>query len=123
MATLLDTAQSPAPSALRRRIAGNPLAAYFLLAFVLMWLFAVPLALSRSHGSAVLPIDFTDTVGNVLYLLATFSGPTVAALIVTGATEGLAGVLRLLKRCIQWRVAPQWYLVALLANLAIWLLA
>jgi hypothetical protein len=57
------------------------------------------------------------------YLLGTFIGPTAAALIVIGVTEGRAGVVRLLKRCIQWRVRPRWYLVALGANLLIWLLA
>src|SRR5262245_31674024 len=88
-----------------------------------MWLFALPLALSRTHGSGLLPYDLTETAGNAPYLLATFSGPTVAALIVTSMTEGRAGINRLLKRCVQWRVAPQWYLVALGINMLIWLLA
>jgi membrane protease YdiL (CAAX protease family) len=99
------------------------LTAYFVLAFGLMWLFALPLALSRNHGNGLLDYDLSETAGNVLFLLATFSGPTVAALIVTGMTEGRAGIKRLLKRIVQWRVAPQWYLVALLINLLIWLLA
>jgi uncharacterized protein len=88
-----------------------------------MWLFVVPLGLSRTHGSGVLPYDLSDALGNTLYLLGTFIGPTVAALIVTGMIEGRAGVVRLLKRFIQWRVRPRWYLVALGINLLIWLLA
>jgi membrane protease YdiL (CAAX protease family) len=78
--------------------------------------------LSRNEGSGLLAYDLSDTLGNLLFLLATFSGPTVAALIVTGATEGRAGVWRLLKRCVQWRVRPQWYFVALVVNMLIWLL-
>src|SRR5262249_47851402 len=87
--------------------------------FGLMWLFALPLALLRNQGSGLLDYDLSEAAGNVLFLLATFSDPTVAALIVTGMTEGGAGIKRLLKRIVQWRVAPQWYLVALFINLAI----
>jgi membrane protease YdiL (CAAX protease family) len=123
MATITHTRPAPADSGIKRIIVGHPLTAYFVLAFGLMWVFALPLALSRNQGSGVLPYDLSDTLGNVLFLLATFSGPTVAALIVTGMTEGRAGVRRLLKRCVQWRVQPSWYLVALGINMLIWLLA
>jgi membrane protease YdiL (CAAX protease family) len=123
MATFTRTTPTPADTPVKRLIAGHPLTAYFVLAFGLMWLFALPLALSRNQGSGLLDYDLSETAGNVLFLLATFSGPTVAALIVTGMTEGRAGLKRLLKRCVQWRVRPQWYLVALSINLLIWLLA
>jgi membrane protease YdiL (CAAX protease family) len=123
MTTFTRTTPIHADTPLKRLFARHPLTAYFVLAFGLMWLFALPLALSRTHGSGLLPYDLTATAGNALYLFATFSGPTVAALIVTGMTEGRAGITRLLKRIIQWRVAPQWYLVALGINLLIWLLA
>src|SRR5687768_17024876 len=99
MATITHTRPAPADSGIQRIIVGHPLTAYFVLAFGLMWVFALPRALSRNQGSGVLPYDLSDTLGNVLFLLATFSGPTVAALIVTGMTEGRAGVRRLLKRC------------------------
>jgi uncharacterized protein len=123
MAMFTRTTRASAASALKHAIVDHPLTAYFVLAFGLMWLFALPLAASCNQGSGLLPYDLTETAGNALYLLATFSGPTVAALIVTGMTEGRAGLKRLLKRCVQWRVAPQWYLVALGINLVIWLLA
>jgi membrane protease YdiL (CAAX protease family) len=123
MATFTRTTSASSDSTIKRLIANHPLTAYFLLAFGLMWLFALPLALSRNQGSGALPYDLSEALGNVLFLLATFSGPTVAALIVTGATEGRAGVWRLLKRFVQWRVRPQWYIVALGINLLIWLLA
>ena len=123
MATFTRTTPTPADSPIKRLIASRPLTAYFVLAFGLMWLFALPLAASRNQGSGLLPYDLTETAGNVLYLLATFSGPTVAALIVTGMTESRAGITRLLKRIVQWRVASKWYVVALFINLLIWLLA
>jgi len=123
MARVTSTARGVGDSSFKRLIASHQLTAYFLLAFGLMWLFALPLALSRNQGSGLLPYDLSNTVGNVLFLLTTFSGPTVAALVVTGITEGRTGVGRLLKRCVQWRVRPQWYLVALGINLLVWLLA
>ncbi len=112
-----------AAPAMSAYIARHPLAAYFVLAFALMWLFALPIALSTNQGIGILPYRLSDTVGNVLFLLATFSGPTIAALIVTSATEGRAGVVGLLKRFVQWRVRPHWYLVVLSINMLIWLLA
>jgi uncharacterized protein len=123
MATFTRTRATPADSGIKRLFVAHPLTAYFVLAFGLMWLFVLPLGLSRSHGSSVLPYDLSEGLGNALYLLGTFIGPTVAALIVSGVTDGRAGVGRLLKRFIQWRVRPRWYLVALGINLMIWLLA
>ncbi len=76
---------------IKHLIVTYPLTAYFLLAYGLMWIFALPLALSRNQGSGILPYDLSDALGGALFLLATFSGPTVAALIVTGLAEGRAG--------------------------------
>jgi uncharacterized protein len=123
MATFTRTTTTPTDSGIKRLIAQHQLTAYFVLAYGLMWLFVVPLGLSRSQGSGLLPYELSEGVGNSLYLLGTFIGPTVAALIVSGVTEGRAGIVRLLKRIIQWRVRPHWYLVALGINLLIWLLA
>jgi membrane protease YdiL (CAAX protease family) len=123
MATITPAARPATSSPLKRLIADHPLSAYFVLAFGLMWLFAVPLAFSRNQGSGLLPYDLSNTMGNVLFLLTTFSGPTVATLIVTRVIEGRTGVLRLLKRFVQWRVKPRWYIVVLGINVLIWLLA
>lgn len=108
---------------LRALISRHPLISYFVLAYALMWLFAVPLALSHDQGSGLLPYEVSEDGGNLLFLLATFSGPTIAALLVTGIIEGRSGLLRLLKRTVQWRVAALWYLVVVSINLLIWLLA
>ena len=80
------------------------------------WPHASELALGAELGKLVpglrqklvvgIGTKWEGTIGlttRVLFLLATFIGPTVAALIVTGATEGRAGVRRLLKRFVQWR--------------------
>jgi len=119
MATVTRATATPADSGIKRLVSAHPLTAYFVLAFGLMWLFVMPLGLSHSHGSGVLPYNLSEGLGNALSLLGTFIGPTVAALMVTGVTEGRAGVRRLLKRFVQWRVAPRWYLVALGINLLI----
>ena len=52
-----------------------------------------------------------------------FLGPTLAAFIMTGATEGRAGIRRLLHRYVLWRVAFRWYLVILIGPPVIILLA
>ncbi len=110
-------------SGLRAFISRHPLISYFIGAYALMWLFAVPLALSHDQGSGLLSYEVSEDGGNLLFLLATFSGPTIAALLVTGISEGRQGLLRLLKRTLQWRVAPRWYLIVVSINLLIWLLA
>jgi CAAX protease family protein len=107
----------------RHILANHPLTGYFVLAYALMWMFALPLTLSRNQGIGLLPYDLPDGAGNALFLLTTFSGPTVAALVVTGLTDGRGAVKQLLARCLQWRVGIGWYLVALGANLLIWLLS
>jgi hypothetical protein len=78
------------------------------------------MTLSRNIGIGLLPYDLPDALGLVLFILASLIGPNVAALVVTGLTEGRAGVRALLRRIVQWRVAPRWYLVALFANMVIW---
>lgn len=106
-----------------RFIAHHPLLSYFALTFALSWGLVLPMTFSRNLGVGWLPYELPDAVGLALFLLASFIGPTVAALLVTGATEGWAGVRALLRRITQWRVGPGWYLLALLANLGIWVAA
>jgi membrane protease YdiL (CAAX protease family) len=123
MATIIMTTRTATSSPLKRLIKAHPLVAYFVMAFAFMWIPVLPLALSRNAGVGLLPYDLPDALQNVLLILTVFSGPTLAAMSVTGVTEGRAGVKQLLKRIVQWRIGLRWYLVALLIMPSIWLLA
>jgi membrane protease YdiL (CAAX protease family) len=74
----------------------HPLATFFVLAYALSWWAWILYAL--------------DLFPNPI---ASF-GPFLAALVVLALTEGKAGIGRLFRRMIRWRVAPGWYAVALL---------
>lgn len=123
MATIATTSPGATVSPLKRLISGHPLTAYFVLAFILSWLPVLPLTLSQNAGVGVLPYNLPDVLMYILLALTTISGPTLAAIVVTGVTEGRAGVKQFFKRFIQWRVSLRWYLVALLIMPIIWLLA
>jgi membrane protease YdiL (CAAX protease family) len=73
----------------------HPLVAYFFLAYAFSWTLV-----------ALIPVSF------VFALLALF-GPTLAAIIVSGANEGRSGVGRLLRSVISWRTGIAWYAVAI----------
>lgn len=88
----------------------HPLTAYFILAFALMWVFVVPIMLSqRGLGIITLP----DSLMDVFLLVATFSGPLPAALIMTTLIDGREGRRQLIRRMFQWRVGLGWYLLLL----------
>jgi len=110
-------------TALAQAVIAHPLIVYFALAFALTWALVLPMTFSRNLGLGLLPYELPDALGILLFILASFVGPTAAALTVAGLGEGWAGVTALLRRTLHWRVGPQWYLVALLANLTIWLAA
>jgi uncharacterized protein len=74
----------------------HPLATFFVLAYALSWWAWILYAL--------------DLFPNPI---ASF-GPFLAALVMLALTEGKAGIGRLFRRMIRWRVAPGWYAVALL---------
>jgi membrane protease YdiL (CAAX protease family) len=113
MTTLGSTVLPGAASERRSWLANHPLLAYFIIAFAGTWLLVWPMAL--------IP-NLPDPAFILLFILSSFIGPTVGALVVTAATEGRTGVKAFLRRFVLWRVGPQWYLAALGANLAIWVL-
>ena len=55
------------------------------------------------NGLGVLPFTVSDIAFILLFILATFAGPTMGALLVTGATEGRPGLRRFFRRYIQVR--------------------
>lgn len=85
-------------------IRNHPLASFLTIAFAWSWaLWAVLLA---SGGVARIEDYTTETL---LVIFVGAFGPTVAALIVTGAQGGWGGVRKLLGRLFIWRVDPRWY--------------
>ena len=95
-----STAPAPAGS-IRSRIAAHPVAAFLLLAIPLAWL---------AQCLAILLLQ--DVTPGLLVELLILLG---AAVLVTAATEGRAGVGRLFSGVVRWRVGAGWYVMALLA--------
>lgn len=77
---------------------------YFVAAFALSWSVGVPLALQQQGVTGTWLPQWTH------YLLA--YGPALAALAVTGAAEGRAGLGRLLARVARWNIGGWWWLAA-----------
>jgi uncharacterized protein len=109
---IADNAAQQPDSAKEGLLARYPLVGFFVLAYAFSWLVWVPVALSQD-GAGFLPfrspISFSASV-----VFASFAGPFLSAFIVTGITEGRAGLGRLLRRFVLWRVGFGWYLFALL---------
>ena len=97
--------------------ARHPLTSFFVLAYALSWLAWSPWCLSEA-GVGLLPYD-GDSISLYSNIAALMLGPTLSALVVTGAAEGRDGVRRLLRRIVLWRVGFRWYLFVLLGIPAI----
>jgi uncharacterized protein len=112
----------------RRAVAGwlsrHPLAAYFTLAFLGTWLIIVPMGLGQGeHGLGILPFEVPSGVDFLLVQLSAYTGPLLAAVLVTATLDGRGGLRALRRRIGQWRVGGRWYLVATLVPLSTWLAA
>ncbi len=92
-------------------LARNPLIAFFIVAFAGAWVFEIPLALSKA-GLGLLPFSPSLSQLDMVVILASFAGPTLAALVLTGALEGRTGIVRLLRRYVQSRAGVRWSLLA-----------
>jgi membrane protease YdiL (CAAX protease family) len=80
----------------------HPLVFFYLMAFALTWLLWLPAVLLH------LPVhDLRNIPGTAL-------GVTGSAFLMTALTEGKAGVLRLLRSFVLWRVGVPWYVFAIL---------
>src|SRR6266566_7829014 len=80
----------------------HPLFFFYLMAFALTWLLWLPAVLLH------LPVhDLRNIPGIAL-------GVTGSAFLMTALTEGKAGVLRLLRSFVLWRVGWRWYSFAIL---------
>ena len=93
----------------------DSLVLYFILAYAISWSFEIPIALSvQGIISAKIPLW--------IHYFASF-GPMVAALILTGFTEGSNGIRALVLRVLKWRVEARYYAFAILGPLGLFLLA
>jgi len=87
----------------------KPLVSFFVLAYGVSWLLWIPVVILG------LPVINPTTQAPSLYILPGIAiGVTGSAFLMTAVTQGKAGVRRLLQRLTWWRVAPQWFAVAVL---------
>jgi len=97
----------PAPhSALRRLVARHPVVTFLVMVYAVNIAVVLPPILTQRD---LLPfnLDLADSLGPIF-------GVALPAFLVIAALHGRAGVRDLAQRCLRWRVAPQWYLFALL---------
>lgn len=92
----------------------HPLTAYIVIAFAFSWITEAPVVLAAQGIIPELPAPAVA----IAVIAATF-GPTVGAFAVTAAVEGRKGVLRMLRRYVQWRAGIGWYLFVLIGIPAI----
>lgn len=122
MSTLTAKPRATVLGTIRNILASHPLVSYFVLAFAGTWLFVAPMVLGQD-GLGLLPysVPFGLYVG--LFLASSFTGPTLAAVAVTFALEGKAGLSAFFRRYVQWRIGWQWYLIMLFGFPAIYFAA
>ena len=102
-----STTLRPAPhSALRRLVARHPVAAFLVMVYAVNIVVLLPPVLTR-HDIWPFGQALSDPLGHIF-------GSAVPAFLVIAAMHGRAGVRDLTRRCLRWRVHPQWYLFALL---------
>jgi membrane protease YdiL (CAAX protease family) len=98
-------------SRLSSLIQQHPLASFFVLAYAISWLLWLPLVVSGD--------DSPTGLGFVLLLLGSLVPSSVAILLVA-VLHGKAGVRKLLRRLLIWRVGVGWWVaVVLLSTLAL----
>jgi uncharacterized protein len=100
----------PGPLAFVRR---HPIAVFLALVFVMTWALEIP-CIESTDGW--LKFDFPVPL---LFVMGWMPG--FAAILVTGAISGRAGVRALLGRLLIWRLGLRWYLVPILGSAALWL--
>ena len=122
MSMLTENPQASLAGASGNVLVRHPFVSFFVVAFAGTWLFLAPMVLGQD-GLGLLPYSVPFLLYVVLFLAASFSGPTVAALVVTAALEGKGGVKLFLRRYGQWRVGLRWYLLFLLGFPAIYFIA
>ncbi len=109
----VDSASVQSASPQRGLLARYPLISFFVMAYAFSWIAWSPWVLSED-GAGLLPYELSGATTGLLNAAAILLGPTLSAFIMTGITEGRAGIRRLLRRIVLWRVGFRWYLFALI---------
>ena len=110
---------------IRALVCRHPLAAFFVLAYGLSWSAWLPYLLSQ-NGLGVWALQFPSgfPLGGLVGIgPGAYLGPAGAALLVTALAEGHVGLRGWRQRLTRWRVAPRWYVFAVLGYPALVLLA
>src|ERR687890_2185444 len=103
----MSTADPPVQSAspYKDLLARHPLVFFFIIAYAGTWLVELPYILSED-GAGLLP--FSSPLLKWTSPVTIFLGPFLAAFIMTGVTEGRAGIGRFLRRFVLWRGGGWW---------------
>src|SRR5829696_3716258 len=83
-------------------LARHPLSFFFLIAFAFSWIAWAPWVLSE-EGAGLLPFS-SPLLAPVALPIGIFLGPTLAAFIMTGITEGWACSRRFLRHLVFWPI-------------------
>ena len=110
--SLSNTSARPA-SPQRSLLARHPLISFFVLAYAFSWIAWSPWYLSQD-GVGLLPYYPSSGVSGLLLIAGLVLGPFMSGFVMTGATEGRAGIRHFLRRFVLWRVGFRWYLVVLI---------
>jgi CAAX protease family protein len=112
-ANVLDRQRLPSGTGPIGLIRGHPMASFLVLIFALTWMLQIPwIASTEGWLSFEFPFPLLFVMGWM---------PGIAAVIVTGATSGKAGVRSLLGRILIWRVGFKWYLFPIFGSAALWI--
>ena len=95
--------------ALRRMVASRPVTSYFVLTFAISWAgFLAAVGPGGFHASS-----WQTSARFPLAVAAMLAGPSISGLLHIGLLDGAAGMRELGRRLVRWRVAPGWYVFAL----------
>ena len=122
MSVVTAKPKAPLIESMKSALAAHPFIWFVVIAFVGSWVCLAPMVLGQD-GLGLLPYSVPFALYVVLFLAASFLGPTLAALVVTAALEGRPGIKQFLRRYVQWRVGVRWYLLIIFGFPVIYLLA
>ena len=83
----------------------HPLLTFFALTFALTWGLGACFAMFPTQLTAIFG---KVSIANPLFILAVYA-PGISAVIVSGLIEGPAGIRRLLRGLLRWRIGIEWY--------------